>query len=567
MASPRVLAVDCGAGHVACGLFTKDKTGRLTLERLAVETFNPDAAQEADWPLFFGESLTEIVRRERFSGAVTLALPGHHTLSKFVKTPAVDKSKRERIIAFEAQQNIPYPLSEVVWDHVTVSDDGLDMEVMLAAAKLDIAESICAAVAEAGLTVEKVTASTTAVLRCFRANYADFAEGVIIVDIGARSTDLIFTEPHRFFIRTIPHAGNTITQHISDEIKQDFSHSESLKVQVLSGQSELPETSPARHAVTNAVQSFIGRLHLEITRSTVNYRRQSGASQPVAVLLTGGGSLIPGLAQELSARLKMPVEAFDPLRTVGTTGKAADAAEVATLLPALIGLAVPAAKDEKILNMVPPTIKKRLEFRSRVPFMIAAAAIVALAFVPPVIQAERLRRSLNAQLGRLNHAILPLQTIQNRNDTNIGKIAALRKQVDAIHVLAEGKSNWVNFLTDLQDRLHKTGDVWLDQLVVIRAGGPQGGGGGGGGLFGGRGAPAPATNADIVRLHLSGRLLDVKNPISLVSQDSYAQVKTLLESFRGSQFIANVESERFDATMPGILRFDFILVVNPKRPL
>lgn len=565
MASPRVLAVDCGAGHVACGLFNKDKTGRLTLERLAVETFNPDAAQEADWPLFFGESLAEIVRREKFTGPVTLALPGHHTLCKFIKTPAVDKSKRDRIIAFEAQQNIPYPLSEVVWDHIVVADDGLDMEVMLAAAKLDITESICAAVAEAGLTVEKVTASTTSLLRCFRTNYADFGEGVIIVDIGARSTDLIFVEPQSFFIRTIPHAGNTITQHIADEIKQDFSHSEALKVQVITGQSELPENSPARQAVINAVQSFIGRLHLEITRSTVNYRRQSGAAQPVAVLLTGGGSLIPGLAQELGNRLKLPVEAFDPLRAVQVSGKASHAAEVSFLLPPLIGLAVAEAKDEKILSMVPPTIRKRLAFRSRTPFMIAAAAIVALAFIPPLIQSERLRRSLNGQLSRLNEAILPLQTVQNRNDSNLGKITNLRKQVDAIHVLAEGKSNWINFLTDLQDRLHKTGDVWLDQLVVIRAGGASGGGGGGG-LFGAKSA-APVAASDIVRLQLSGRLLDVKNPTSPVSQDSFAQVKTLLESFRGSQFIANVEREDFDPSTPGILRFNFILVVNPKRPL
>ncbi|EIP97267.1 Tfp pilus assembly protein, ATPase PilM [Opitutaceae bacterium TAV1] len=572
MASPRVLAVDCGAGHVACGLFTRDKAGRLTLERLALDTFNPDAAQEADWPRFFGESLAEIVKREKFSGPVTLALPGHHTLSKFIKTPAVDKSKRERIIAFEAQQNIPYPLSEVVWDHVTVADDGLDMEVMLAAAKLDVAEAICGAVAEAGLTVENVTASTVSALRCFRASYPELASGAIIVDIGARSTDLIFVEQQKFFIRTIPHAGNTMTQLVADEIHQDFSHSEALKVQVLSGQSELPENSPARLAVNNAVQSFISRLALEITRSTVNYRRQSGAAQPEALLVTGGGSLIPGLAEQLGERLKMPVENFDPLRAVKTTARTADAAQVAPLLPALVGLAVAPAKDEKILSMVPPSIRKRLEFQARTTWIVAAAAIVLLAFVPPMVQSFRLGQSLNKQLSRLNDAVLPFQVVQDKNDANLRKIETIRARVNAIHGLAETKSNWINFFSDLQGRLEKTGDVWLDQLEVMRAGGGAGGGpggGGGGGLFGGGGgqAPAPANDDKTVRLHVSGRLLDVKNPVSRVSQDSYEKVRSLIQGFSDSQFISAVESEKFDPNTPGILQFDFVLVVDPKRPL
>jgi len=71
----------------------------------------------------------------------------------------------------------------------------------------------------------------------------------------------------------------------------------------------------------------------------------------------------------------------------------------------------------------------------------------------------------------------------------------------------------------------------------------------------------------VLRLQLSGRLLDRKNPVSRVSPDSYERVKTLLASFVDSQFISAVEKESFDPTTPGILRFDFILVIDPARPL
>ena len=79
------------------------------------------------------------------------------------------------------------------------------------------------------------------------------------------------------------------------------------------------------------------------------------------------------------------------------------------------------------------------------------------------------------------------------------------------------------------------------------------------------GGAAPV--APPLRLMLSGRLLDVANPVSNVSPASYDRVKKLIAGFTGSPFITAVENERFDNTQPGLLRFDFTLVVNARRPL
>ncbi len=569
MSSPRVLAVDSGAGHVSCGLVSTDKSGRITLERFALETFNPDAAIEAEWGQLFGQSLAEVIRREKMSGPVSLSLPGHQTLAKFIKTPAVEKSKRQKIIHFEAQQNIPYSLDEVVWDDLTVSDDGLDLEIMLAAAKLDIVEESCGAVGSAGLSVQQVTPSSLAVLRCFRYNYPDLDESVLLVDIGARSTNLIFVEKQRFFIRTIQLAGNTVTQAIAEEIKQDFAHSESLKIQVLSGVSELPPSSPARASVATACQSFIGKLHLEITRSTVNYRRQSGAEQPVAVYLTGGGSLVPNLDSQLGERLKMRIERLDPLREVSVAGAASGARDCLALLPALIGLAIPVSEDQT-LSLLPPAISNKLAFHKREPLLITAAALIALAFVPPLIQSQRLLGAINDQTSAVESEILPLQSVKDRISNNLVKVEETNRQITGIRDLVESKSNWINFMTDLQQRLSEVGDVWLDQMQVLRPAASTSAPGAG--MFA-EGEPMEVPLADaqpqaeVIRLQVSGRLLDINNPMSKVSRDSYDRVRTLLESFVGSQFISDVERESFNADTPGILRFDFVLVVDPQRRL
>jgi len=575
MSLPRVLAVDCGAGHLACGLVTSDKSGRLQLEKIALDAFNPDASLEADWTGMIAQALSETARREKFVGASTIGLPGHHILGKFIKTPSVEESKRAKIVQFEAQQNIPYSLDEVVWDYQVVAEQGLDLELMLAAAKKEVVQGACDALAGAGLNVVSVLPSSVAVLRCFRYNYPEVSGSVMIADIGARSTNLIFADNERFFVRTIPLAGNTLTQAVAEELKHDFTHCETIKVQVLNGESELPASSPARAAVANAVSSFTSKLHLEITRSVVNYRRQSGAEQPVALYLTGGGSTLSELPGQLQERLKISCERLDPLRNVTVSPGATQAIEAASVLASLIGLAVPADPKRKSINLLPAALASRIAFKRRQPMLLTAAGLVAVALLPLVVQSGRAVAAARDQIDLIKQASLPLQNSQDKIRTNLAVLEEARSEILAVQSLAESKNNWINFFSDLQDRLVKVEDVWLESLSVIRdtnvAGGAEGGA-----MFGG--APATtvepaATNPDgtpvkpVLRLQLSGRLLDRRNPVTRVSADSYERVKSLLASFVDSQFISAVERESFDPNTPGILRFDFILVIDPARPL
>ena len=573
MSLPRVLAVDCGAGHLACGVVTSDKSGRLQLDKVALDSFNPDAALDAGWTGMIAQALSETARLQKFEGDAAIGLPGHHILGKFIKTPAVEESKRDKIVLFEAQQNIPYPLDEVVWDYQVVAEQGLDLELMLAAAKKDVVDGACEALADAKLSVTSVLPSSVAVMRCFKYNYPEVTGSLMIADIGARSTNLIFADADRFFVRTIPLAGNSITQSIAEELKHDFTHCETIKVQVLNGESELPQTSPARVAVTNAVNSFMSKLHLEITRSIVNYRRQSGAEAPTALYLTGGGSVLVALPGQLNERLKISVERLDPLRNVSVAPSASNAERLSPLLAGMIGLAVPADKARRSINLLPARIANQILFKSRQPKLLAAAALVAVAFIPVVVQSGRVLSASRAKLDSINQATLPLQVTQDRLRSNVETLEQSKSEIQAVQSLAESKNNWINFFSDLQDRLVKVEDVWLESLSVIRDTGldPNAAGG----LFGGA-APVPtepALNPDgtpvkpVLRLQVSGRLVDRKNPVTRVSPDSYERVKSLLASFVDSQFISAVEKESFDPNTPGILRFDFILVIDPARPL
>lgn len=572
MSSPRVLAVDSGAGHVACGVFSPAKNGRLQLDQFALESFNPDASLEAQWGELVAQSLVVAAKRAGASGQGVLSMPGHLTLTKFVKTPAIEKTKRDKVLQFEAQQNIPYSLDEVVWDYQVISDDGLDLEVMLAAAKLDVSESLCDSVRSVGVSPVKITPATLALYRSFKYNYPEVTGPVLVVNVGARSTNLLFIDGARYFIRTITLAGNSVTQAIADEIKQEFSQAEGLKIRVLSGGDGQSDAATERAAVMNAVQSFIGRLHMEITRSTVNYRRQSNAEQPAAIYVTGGGSLVPELIPTLAEKLKIHVELFDPLRNVSVSPAAASARNYTAVLADLVGLAVGDAAGEKPFTLLPPAITQALAFRKQQPFYIGAAAILVAAIALPIGHFQLKATAAEEQARLLEATLQPLRALKAADTENLRRIEEIKQEIAAIQSLVESKSNWINFFTDLQERLVKVEDVWLEKVQVLRPapGDTATASSNSGGFFGGAAAPEPVEEPvvkPVLRLNLSGRLLDKNNPTSRVSQDSFERVKSLIKSFADSQFIDSVEKENFNPNQPGILSFDFILVVDPKKPL
>jgi type IV pilus assembly protein PilM len=568
MALSRVLAVDTGAGHVTCGAFSA-KGGRLALDRFALDSFNPDAALEGQWDKAIAESLAAGLKREKLGGAAAVAVPGHLTLTKFIKTPSVEKAKRAKIIQFEAQQNIPYPLEEVTWDHCVVADDGLDIELMLAAAKADVAEKVCAALIEAGINPRSVIPSVYAIFRAFRYTHAA-AENVLVVSIGARSTHLLFVDKEKFFSRTIPLAGNSLTQAISDEIKQDFPHAESLKVQVLGGRSELAENSPARKAVQSAVQGFVGQLHPEIARSILSYRRQTGTGQPATIYLVGGGSLIPNLPDLLADKLRIPVERFDPLKNVDVAAGAAEARERSAVLAELVGAAVIRSEQKTEVNLLPPTLRAAAAFRRQQPYYVAAAACVVLALALPAMGFRQTAQEAKKKINLIENDVSRMEAINKTNEENDKKLKAALAEIQDIRDLAARKSNWINFFTDLQGRLHEIEDVWLDELKVQRIDTSlqqQGSAS----YSDAKPDPSEGPPATL-HLKIKGRLVDRQHPTSQVSPDSTVKVQQLVAAFNTSPFIKppkrdSAGAATFVRDIPGVLQFEFTLEVSPSKPL
>jgi type IV pilus assembly protein PilM len=375
------------------------------LQQFAIEAHSSDPTHEARWAIELVQSLGALGSRTKLGGAASIAVPGHLALCKFIKTPSIAKEKRQKIVAFEAAENIPYPLEEVVWDHLVVADDGFDLEVMLTAAKFEAMWTLFAATDAAGFPAECAVPAGLALCRAFRYNFPEVQDSVIVANIGARSTTLLFLEAGRFYIRTLPLAGNAVTISIAEELRIDFASAETLKIQVLSGRSDLPAGSPSRAAVQRAATLFSQKLSLEITRSAVNHRRHSGAGAPVALYLTGAGSLIEELPAIAAEKLKLRVERYGALHRVDLSGdaRAAGAESAAHVLADLVGLATRlVAKDEAGASLLPPVVAEAIAFRKRQPVYVGAAALVALALLPPILHYNRLVASTDAKIRQVD---------------------------------------------------------------------------------------------------------------------------------------------------------------------
>lgn len=428
MSNRRISVVDCASGHVACGVFSQGKEGGLTLEKFVLKPCVFDPADDTQSGPRMAAALREAVEQCGISKEALISVPGYQTLTKFIKVPSVDEARRAKIIQFEAQQNIPYPLDEVVWDYLTIADDQLETEVMLAAVKTDEMESLCEAVRQTGTVPLSVLPSALALYQSFRHNYPEVSETALVVNIGARSTNLLFVENGRFFVRTISLSGSNITESVAAEVKHDFEQAETLKISVLSGRSELSESSPARTAVLNAAQSFLGRLHLEITRSIVNYRRQSATGQPTAVYLTGGGSLLPDIENALSEKLKLPVSRFDTFKNVGIAEEASNARQVAAVLADMVGLAAQkCAPAGKRLSLLPPALANAMRFARQQPFLLAAAVVLVAALALPIAHFLQKSAAIDAESELVSQEIAPLMALKRANDRNLRERLTKRK--------------------------------------------------------------------------------------------------------------------------------------------
>jgi len=450
------ITVNCGTTHVSVSVFS-EKAGSLVLEKFVIEDLVYDYTAEEEWSAAATGALTRIFKSLKMKGVpATVIAPGHLLLTKNVKVPQVEASKQNQIIEFEASNKFPFPLSELVWDSQIVSTDGYEAEVVLFALKRDVAERFASEMLRTGISPEVVQPATNLDYQAYHFVHAENPENVLIVNVGARTTNLTFVTPNGFSVQNIAVGGNLLTQTIADTLGKPFAAAERFKVNYFSGMMDVSEDDPHVLKIRENAQAFCRRFCQEITRRIVNQKRQNADATPVKILLTGRGSQLPGLAEALAETQHLPVEFFEVTAPVlvddDADATAFDAARYQ--LSEVVGDATELlGSSAKQVNLLPEQIASAIAFSKKKPVFFIAAALIAIApwiaFFGLKSAGDNLAKEdkvISAERKTLDERRKAIDALEEENLPEIN-------YVETLDGVLAARGCWNAFLADLQERI------------------------------------------------------------------------------------------------------------------
>ena len=386
MADDRIITFNLGSQQVTGAVFSKTAGGGLRLNQVEKREFTGDPSDE-DAVAQCAASLKEIVASLKARGAKsTYVVSSFPVLMKFASLPALDGEQVDQIVEFEAQQQVPYPINEVVWGYQLTGDpDDIEVEVVLAAVKSDELTEIDEMVGGAGLKSQGAEVAPVALYNALRFNYSDVEGVTLLVDIGARTTDMIFMEDGKLFIRTVKIGGSDISRSLSKEFGVDYVAADHRKVAegfVALGGAYADHEDPEIAAISKVVRNSLTRLHSEIMRTINFYRSQQGGSAPTLILLSGATSGLPFIREFFTEKLGLPVDHFNAFRNVTVSGSVDQdfLSQNSHTMGELVGSAINQIGEAPVeMELIPESVQASKALDKRKPSLILALlTIVAL---------------------------------------------------------------------------------------------------------------------------------------------------------------------------------------------
>jgi type IV pilus assembly protein PilM len=318
-----------------------------------------------------------------------------------------------------------------------------------------------------------------ALYNAFRYNYSHLNGCSLLVDIGARTTNLLFIESARVFSRSVPIGGGSITSAIAREFDEPFAAAELRKKRdgfVSLGGAYAEPSDPDLARMSKMIRSTMTRLHAELMRSISHYRGQQQGSAPQRVFLCGGSVSTPYMREFFQEKLQLPVAFFNPLRNVAVAQSmpADRLSRSAHLLGELVGLAlrtVTACPME--LNLRPASVVKRQTLEKRRLSLVVAACCFVLALAGWGFYHLRAAQVTTRATEHLQEKIDTMHAAEARLTKLRQETTTLDNQSGPLIDALNERSFWVELVEDLNSRLPKE-DIWITELIPTSGGKPVG---------------------------------------------------------------------------------------------
>ena len=305
----RILGLDLGS-HSVKGLLLDANT-----RTPAVKAWAEVRRGEGERLETLRTALRELLARPelRNPDQVVVALPGPSLVTHQLALPFTDPKRIEATIPFEVESQIPFDLNEAVFDYQVASqvkDKG--SELLVGVVRREELATLLQVLNEAGVDPRVVTHPAITYQNLLLQQPGLFvgtdAEAVAIVDIGHERTTLAIGRPSGGveFARTFAGGGYNLSRALATEFQTPQPEAHHWKEQhgalASAASAQGPDGERAAAAFVRGLQPVLRELRPSFKAFTAGTRRQVGA-----VLLCGGTARMPGLAEQLSKDLGMPV--------------------------------------------------------------------------------------------------------------------------------------------------------------------------------------------------------------------------------------------------------------------
>jgi type IV pilus assembly protein PilM len=347
---------------------------------------------EADPVELVGNALTEFLSRNSVRGdRVAISVSGQSGLSRFIKLPPVESKKIPDIVKYEAKQQIPFALEDVVWDYQQMAggseEDGfaLETEVGLFAMKREQVFRALKPYNTANIEVDVIQLAPLALY-----NFAAFdqmpnlppadefdpdnpPESTVVISLGTDTTDLVITNGYRVWQRSIPLGGNHFTKALTKELKLTFAAAEHLKRNAA--------TAENPKLLFQAMRPVFNDMLTELQRSIGYFQNVHRNAKIGRAIGLGNAMKLPGLQRYLQQNLGIDVVRIENFRGLSGPGIVDTPAFKDNLLALAVpyGLAVQGLAESRIrTNLIPRELLKDRMIRAKKPWAVAAASLLML---------------------------------------------------------------------------------------------------------------------------------------------------------------------------------------------
>ena len=268
---------------------------------------------------------------------VVTAVGGRDVIVKKIQMDRMKEGDAREVIRWEAEQHVPFDMANVELDFQILDPDaeGLQMNVLLVAAKRELVESRVSLLSEAGLDPGVIDVDAFAIHNAFEINHPDAMQGVVgLVNIGHEVTNVNILEDG---VPTLTRDLSVGTRRFREDLQREKGLSAEDSEQVIQGAQPNPD-------LQGYVEAHGEEIAVGVERAAAFLATASRSAGGLArVYTSGGGARIPGLNEVLGTRLRVPVEVANPLgglRVKDSVFETVDVDSIAPLLMLSVGLAL-----------------------------------------------------------------------------------------------------------------------------------------------------------------------------------------------------------------------------------